>query len=215
MNNLIFITIILFFMYLFYHSYFLTYKENFDKRKQIILLGDSILENSNYVEKLTENVESNIKKKHPHVLNLAQDHAVINNLTLQMEHLKQKKINKDDIIFVSVGGNDILNRYRFKKKGKMKDLNLMFEKYAEMILRLKNTASNQIVLLNIYAPPKVKKYHNIIVLWNKKQKAFASENNIKILDIHSLVNHESHFIKNIEPSHDGGRIIANAIINSI
>ena len=36
MNNLIFITIILFFMYLFYHSYFLTYKENFDKRKQII-----------------------------------------------------------------------------------------------------------------------------------------------------------------------------------
>ena len=214
MNNLIFITIILFFMYLFYHSYFLTYKENFDKRKQIILLGDSILENSNYVEKYF-NVESNIKKKHPHVLNLAQDHAVINNLTLQIKHLKQKKINKGDIIFVSVGGNDILNHYRFKKKGKIKDLNPMFEKYAEMILRLKNTSSNQIVLLNIYAPPKVKEYHNIIVLWNKKQKSFASENNIKVLDIHSLVNHKQHFVKNIEPSNQGGEIIANAIINSI
>lgn len=214
MNNLIFITIILFFMYLFYHSYFLTYKENFDKRKQIILLGDSILENSNYVEKYF-NVESNIKKKHPHVLNLAQDNAVINNLTLQIKHLKQKKINKDDIIFVSVGGNDILNHYRFKKKGKIKDLNPMFEKYAEMILRLKNTASNQIVLLNIYAPPKVKEYHNIIVLWNKKQKSFASENNIKVLDIHSLVNHKQHFVHNIEPSNQGGEIIANAIINSI
>lgn len=214
MNNLIFITIILFFMYLFYHSYFLTYKENFDKRKQIILLGDSILENSNYVEKYF-NVESNIKKKHPHVLNLAQDNAVINNLTLQIKHLKQKKINKGDIIFVSVGGNDILNHYRFKKKGKIKDLNPMFEKYAEMILRLKNTSSNQIVLLNIYAPPKVKEYHNIILLWNKKQKSFASENNIKVLDIHSLVNHKQHFVHNIEPSNQGGEIIANAIINSI
>jgi hypothetical protein len=64
MNNLIFITIILFFMYLFYHSYLVTYKENFDKQKQIILLGDSILENSNYVEKYF-NVESYIKKNIP------------------------------------------------------------------------------------------------------------------------------------------------------
>ena len=144
-------------------------------------------------------LKSNIKKKHPHVLNLAQDNAVINNLTLQIKHLKQKKINKGDIIFVSVGGNDILNHYRFKKKGKIKDLNPMFEKYAEMILRLKNTSSNQIVLLNIYAPPKVKEYHNIILLWNKKQKSFASENNIKVLDIHSLVNHKQHFVRNIEP----------------
>lgn len=214
MNNLIFITIILFFMFLFYHSYFVTYKENFDKRKQIILLGDSMLENSNYVENYFS-VESHIKKKHPYVLNLAQDHAIINNLTLQMKHLKQKKINKGDIIFVSVGGNDILNHYRFKKKGKIKDLNSIFEKYAKTILRLKNTASNQIVLLNIYAPPNVKEYHNIIDLWNKKQKSFAIENDIKVLDIHSLVNHKHHFVKNIEPSNQGGDIIASAIIKSI
>ena len=86
MNNLIFIIIILFFIFLFYHSIFLTYKENFDKNKQIILLGDSILENSNYVEQYF-NVESNIKKKHPYVLNLAQDRAIISNLSLQINHL--------------------------------------------------------------------------------------------------------------------------------
>ncbi len=189
-------------------------EENFDKKKRIILLGDSILENSNYVEQYF-NVENNIKKEHPYVLNLAQDRAVISNLSLQINHLKQKKINKNDIIFISVGGNDILNHYRFKKKGEIKHLNSLFNKYAKTILRLKNTASNQIVLLNIYAPPKVKDYHNIIDLWNKKQKAFASENNIKILDIHSLVNHKSHFVKNIEPSHDGGRIIAEAIVKSL
>ena len=214
MNNLIFITIILFFIFLFYHSFFLSYKENFDKNKQIILLGDSILENSNYVEQYFS-VESNIKKEHPYVLNLAQDRAVIDNLSLQITHLKKKKINKNDIIFISVGGNDIINHYRFKKKEKIKDLKSLFNKYGKTILRFKNTASNQIVLLNIYAPPKVKDYHNIIDLWNKKQKVFASENNIKILDIHSLVNHESHFIKNIEPSRDGGRIIADAILKSL
>jgi len=200
-------------MYLFYHSYFITYKENFDKQIQIILLGDSVLENSNYVETYF-NVESNIKKKHTHVLNLAQDQAIINSLSLQIKHLEQKKINKGDIIFVSVGGNDILNNYRFKKKGKIKDLNPMFEKYAKMILRLKNIHL-KIVLLNIYAPPNVKEYHDVIDLWNKKQKTFAAENNIKVLDIHSLVNHKHHFIKNIEPSNQGGEIIANAILNSL
>ena len=214
MNNLVFITIILFFMYIFYHAYFIKFKENFDKNKQIILLGDSILENSNYVEKYY-NVENHIKKKHPYVLNLAQDHAVINNITLQMKYLKQKKINKNDIIFISVGGNDILNHYRFKKKDDKKHINSIFNKYAKMILRLKNTSSNQIVLLNIYAPPKVKDFHPMIDLWNKKQKSFASENDIKVLDIHSIVNHENDFIKNIEPSNKGGRIIADAIISSI
>ena len=214
MNNFIFIIIILFFIFLFYHSIFLTYKENFDKNKQIILLGDSILENSNYVEQYF-NVESNIKKKHPYVLNLAQDRAVISNLSLQINHLKNKKINKNDIIFVSAGGNDILNNYRFKKKDETKELNSIFNKYTKTILHLKKSIPNKIVLLNIYAPPNVKDYHNIIDLWNKKQKEFASKNNIKILDIHSMVNHKNHFIKNIEPSHDGGRIIADAILKSL
>jgi len=214
MNNLIFVCIILFFMYLFLHPFFYMYKENFDKQHYIILLGDSILENSNYVEKYF-NVESNIKKTHHNVLNLAQDQAILNNLSLQMKHLEQKKMNKGDIIFVSAGGNDIMNHYRFQKKTNAKDLNIIFEKYAKKILRLKNSTSNKIVLLNIYAPPKVKEYHNIIDLWNKKQKSFASENNIKVLDIHSIVNHKHHFIKNIEPSNQGGKIIADAILKSL
>ena len=132
MNNLIFIIIILFFIFLFYHSLFLSYKENIDKNKQIILLGDSILENSNYVEQYF-NVENNIKKKHPYVLNLAQDRAVISNLSLQINHLKNKKINKNDIIFISAGGNDILNDYRFKKKDQTKELNSIFNKYTKLI----------------------------------------------------------------------------------
>ena len=66
----------------------------------------------------------------------------------------------------------------------------IFNKYTKTILHLKKSTSNKIVLLNIYAPPNVKDYHNIIDLWNKKQKEFASKNNIKILDIHSMVNHK-------------------------
>ena len=214
MNNLIFITIILFFIFLFYHSFFLSYKENFDKHKQIILLGDSILENSNYVEKYYS-VESSLKKQHKHVINLAEDNAIIEQIPSQIKNLSKKKINKYNPVFISIGGNNILNEYQFKKKTKKTILNSIFKKYMKTILKLKKSIPNKIVLLNIYAPPNVKDYHNIIDLWNKKQKEFASKNNIKILDIHSIVNHKNHFIKNIEPSHDGGRIIADAIIKSI
>ena len=72
MNNLIFVSIISLFMFFFVHSFFNMYKENFDKQNNIILIGDSILENSNYVEKYFS-VESSIKKKHYNVINLAQD----------------------------------------------------------------------------------------------------------------------------------------------
>jgi len=214
MNNLIFVSIISLFMFFFVHSFFDMYKENFDKQNNIILIGDSILENSNYVEKYFS-VESSIKKKHYKVINLAQDNAVIEQVSTQIKYLQQKKLDKKDIVFISVGGNNILNSYRFRKKNNNKILNDIFQKYTKTILNIKNYIPNKLVLLNIYLPPNVKEYHPLIKLWNKKQQKFASANNYKILDINTLMNNKNHFIKDIEPSNDGGRIIANAIINSI
>ena len=57
--------------------------------------------------------------------------------------------------------------------------------------------------------------HNLIKIWNKKQQKFASTNNFKVLDINKLMTNKKYFVKNIEPSNDGGRIIANAIIDSL
>ena len=214
MNNSVFISIILVFMFFFVHSFFNTYKENFDKQNYIILIGDSILENSNYVEKYFS-VESSIKKTHPNVINLAQDNAIIEEIPTQIKILQQKKINKDDIVFISVGGNNILNSYRFRKKKNKKFLNSIFQKYTKTILNIKNYIPNKLVLLNIYSPPNVKEFHNLIKIWNKKQQKFASTNNFKVLDINKLMTNKKYFVKNIEPSNDGGRIIANAIIDSL
>ena len=70
-------------------------------------------------------------------------------------------------------------------------------------------------MINIYSPPKIKVFHKLIKLWNKKLNDFANKKNIKIVDINSLMNNERYFVKKIEPSREGSRIIANAIIKSI
>ena len=213
-DNIILSFSIGFFIYIFLYHNFKSYKENLNQRNQIILLGDSILENSNYVEKYFS-VESKIKEKHKLVFNLAQDNAIIQDLNLQITRLKQKKPNKNDVIFISIGGNDILNEYPFKKKTNKVHLNDIFERYVSTISKIKNQFTNKIILINIYSPPNVKEYHSIIKIWNTKQKKFAKENNIELLDIDSLFTNKNYFIKNIEPSNDGSRIIANAIINSL
>lgn len=214
-DNLIVGFSIVFFIYIFLQHNIKSYKENLNQRHKIILLGDSILENSNYVENYFS-VESKIKQKHENVFNLARDNATIDDLKLQLIRLEQKKLNKDDVIFISIGGNDILNQYRFRKKtNNVSYLNDIFERYKSTISKIKNQFTNKIILINIYSPPNVKDYHNLIKIWNSKQKKFGQENNIKILDINSIFNDKKLFIKDIEPSNDGSRILAKAIVNSL
>jgi len=204
-----------FFIYIFLQHNIKSYKENLNQRHKIILLGDSILENSNYVENYFS-VESKIKQKHENVFNLARDNATIDDLKLQLIRLEQKKLNKDDVIFISIGGNDILNQYRFRKKtNNVSYLNDIFERYKSTISKIKNQFTNKIILINIYSPPNVKDYHNLIKIWNSKQKKFAQKNNIKVVDINSIFNHKRLFVKNIEPSNDGSRILANAIVKAL
>jgi lysophospholipase L1-like esterase len=213
-DNLIVTFTIGFFIYIFLQNNFKSYKENLNQRHKIVLLGDSILENSNYVENYFS-VESKIKEKHGNVFNLAQDNATIDDLKIQVNRLQQKKLNKDDVIFISIGGNDILNQYRFRKKNNISYLNDIFERYKSTISKIKNQFTNKIILINIYSPPNVKDYHYLIKLWNSKQKKFSQENNIKVVDINSIFNHKRLFVKNIEPSNDGSRILAKAIVNSL
>lgn len=213
-DNIILTFSIGFFIYIFLQHNFKSYKENLNQRHQIILLGDSILENSNYVENYFS-VESKIKEKHRNVFNLAQDNATIDDLKLQLNRLQQKKLDRNDVIFISIGGNDILNQYRFRKKNNISYLNDIFQQYKTTISKIKNQFTNKIILINIYSPPNVKDYHYLIKLWNSKQKKFAEESNIKVVDINSIFNHKRLFVKNIEPSNDGSRILANAIVNAL
>ena len=90
MNNHIFIYIVLFFVYLFLHTFLDKHKENFDNKKNsIVLIGDSILENTNYVQEYY-NVESSIKQQHYNVINLAKDNATIEDVKTQLYFLDKK-----------------------------------------------------------------------------------------------------------------------------
>ena len=168
-DNLIVTFTIGFYIYIFLQHNIKSYKENLNQRHKIVLLGDSILENSNYVENYFS-VESKIKEKHVNVFNLAQDNATIDDLKIQVNRLQQKKLNKNDVIFISIGGNDILNQYRFRKKNNISYLNDIFERYKSTISKIKNQFTNKIIIINIYSPPNVKDYHQLIKLWNSKQK---------------------------------------------
>ena len=215
MNNYIFIYIVLFFVYLFLHAFLNKYKENFDNKKNsIVLIGDSILENTNYVQEYY-NVESSIKQQHYNVINLAKDNATIEDVKTQLYFLDKKNINISDVIFISIGGNNILNHYQFRRKENATHLDKIFDKYTNTISNIKSKYNNRIVLINIYSPPKIKVFHKLIKIWNKKLNDFANKKNIKILDINSLMNNERYFVKKIEPSREGSKIIANTIIKSI
>ena len=76
----------------------------------IILIGDSILNNSNYILLDGKSVPDLIKAEHSDTYNFAKDEAVITDCNLQIEQIPVTKNTKDMYIFVSAGGNNILNK---------------------------------------------------------------------------------------------------------
>jgi len=95
-------------LFIILYFYFSFYKENLTNmnNKKIILLGDSILENSSYANPCILEI---LKSTSHSVLCLAQDNSTIESTYLQLHDLSSNLNNRNTFIFVSVGGNDILN----------------------------------------------------------------------------------------------------------
>ncbi len=75
----------------------------------IVLLGDSIFQNSNYVPK-DKSIEYLLKERVPiHSLVLAQDNATINLLYKQYKNMPTSMNQKDTNLYISIGGNDLLS----------------------------------------------------------------------------------------------------------
>ena len=79
----------------------------------IVLIGDSMLENSNYVDK-DKTVSSFIKKTHKKNLVLAKDESTVNDIELQLNQITDNLNNKNTYVFLSVGGNDLLEIYKYQ-----------------------------------------------------------------------------------------------------
>ena len=183
-------------------------------QNKIILVGDSMLENSNYVKKP---VAYNIEKLHgsaPTIL--ATDGATIDHLPLQLINLDTQiktNNNPNTYIFTSIGGNDILENSTLITPPSTSIMNNIFNRYKAAIKEMKKKFNkSKIVLLNIYYPPEKAYLHDVVTLWNKKQAKFAKDINCKILDVTSL-NQAKDFTDKIEPSLLGSKKIAKKIIN--
>ena len=56
------------------------------------------------------------KKTHKKNLVLAEDESKIDDIQLQLKRMPDKLNNKNTYVFLSVGGNDLLNIYKYQKK---------------------------------------------------------------------------------------------------
>ena len=87
-------------------AYFKSIKEGLTNNNTIILMGDSILNNANYVPEGTS-VYAFLKQKVSNVINVAKDGATINDLYTQLDKIPIELNNSQTYIFISAGGNNI------------------------------------------------------------------------------------------------------------
>jgi hypothetical protein len=190
-------------------AYFKSLKEGLTNNNNIILMGDSVLNNSNYVSE-GKSVYDNLKTKLNNVLNVAKDGATINDLYLQLDEIPIELNNTETYIFISAGGNNILN------KQTNTDITLLFNNYLDFLRALRVKLSNvQINIMNLYLPanPRFQSYKKSIDQWNNlinKNSSNVGEM-YNVIDINSLLTNSSDFVYDIEPSESGSEKIANII----
>lgn len=186
----------------------------------IVLIGDSILNNNMYVP-IGNSVADNIKLLHGNNIIIgAKDGATID--TCYQQLTMNNIINSENyFLFISIGGNDILNNSgsfgtSLNDKNKNKFDNLK-KKYIKLIDFIKEKYPKiKINLLNLYFPTdeKYNKYEKIIIEWNKMISSLCSKNKYNLLRLDNLLTNASDFTHEIEPSSIGSEKIAKLIVDN-
>jgi lysophospholipase L1-like esterase len=186
-----------------------TTSTNASETKQIILFGDSVLKNNNYVSS-SMSVETIIKKIYSNTINHAEDNGTIENVYKQLAKVDKDKYNTNTTyIFISAGGNDLI---------KLKNA----DKVLPLYLKLITTITEAFPLANLYV---LDMYYptlalenvfakSIITQWNALLKKNLTEK-IKIVTLSNILTDPTDFIAQIEPSSIGGKKIAEAIIGQV
>jgi len=193
--------------------------ENFNsiENKYIILIGDSILDNKFYADPSIENyLEEKINTNN--ILCYAEDNSIIKNSFSQINKINNNLNNSNTYIFVSFGGNDILNKIVYIDNPRETILNEIMNEYNDFIYSLsKKMNQTHIILLNIYYPTNsfFHKYYKYIKLWNQFIKEISIKYKFQIIDLTQFMNQSEDFSYNIEPSVIGGEKISNHILSSI
>jgi len=213
---ILFVVILFFSLYTTYKSQKEGYSSN-STNTTIVLLGDSILQNSSYVSR-GKAIEDIINKKtnmacHCYAVNNAKTYEIQNQVTSIPLELN----NSHTTIFLSAGGNDILDKYVERSDPNLNDLdylNTIFGAYKNLVKTIKTRMDNaKLVLLDVYYPKSAKylPYKNIISTWNHKIYDYASKNNMEVLRVSTILTKSEDFTLEIEPSEKGGEKIGGSI----
>ena len=203
-----------------YYKYYVL-RENFsNKEKTYILLGDSIIKNNSYVKNGNGIDDILNKKTNGNTYCYAKNNSVIVDIYSQLDSIPSELNKKTSTIFLSVGGNDILNNYVDNNNdvNDFKPLDPMFKAYKKLIKSIQTKMNEtKIVLIDIYYPKNIKfsQYKPILEEWNKLVSDFMNDktNNITgIINISNILTNSSDFTLSIEPSESGGEKIAENIL---
>jgi len=191
---------------------------NSNSEKTYVLLGDSIIKNNSFV-KNGKGIDDILNEKtNGNSYCYAKDDSTIVDIYSQLDSIPSDLNNKNTIIFLSVGGNDILNNYVNNNVDikNTKVLDLIFNAYKKLFKSIQTKMNeSKLVLIDIYYPTNIKfsQYRPILEEWNKLILDFASSNsNLQVLKISNILTESTDFTLNIEPSETGGEKIADNIL---
>ena len=193
-------------------AYFKSFKEGLTNNDNIVLIGDSVLNNSNYVPS-GKSVVDVLKSKTQNVFDFAKDGATISDCYGQLDKISTELNKSETYVFISAGGNDILN-----KRGQLTsaEIRKLFNDYMDFIkaLRVKFTTA-KINILNLYIPanPRYQSYKSSIEQWNQLIKEYSSKigEMYNVINLDTLLTTTGDFVYDIEPSESASQKIANVI----
>jgi lysophospholipase L1-like esterase len=206
------IIIIISIVIIFSCAYFKGLKEGLTNNDNIILMGDSVLNNSNYVSS-GKSLYDILNIKMSKVLNVAKDESTINDLYGQLDKIPIELNKPETYIFISAGGNDILSNNTKLTNTEIKQL---FDTYMDFLKALRVKLSNaKIHIMNLYLPtnPRYQSYKKIINKWNSLLNEYSNKigEMYNVVDLNSLLTTPEDFIYDIEPSEIATEKIAQLI----
>ena len=202
----------------YYNTYMSSYIEPFKSSKQFVLLGDSILNNENYVGNGKSVNELFMERTDNKTVCLAADDSKIIDVYNQLDKIPTNTDTYRTTLFLSIGGNDILFHFVEQNNNKTETgvLGELFSKYKKLVDQIKTEfPESHLVVLDIYYPNNAtySKYHQVIQEWNKMLYDYASKNSIRVVKISSYLTKPEDFTHGFEPSAIGGEKLVATLLS--
>jgi len=189
-------------------------------KKTLFFIGDSIINNKNYIANINKSVPELLKQgfKDVKVIILAQDNATIQSVYSQIDNINKDEYKNCECIFcISVGGNDMLEMiWSFSMN--YQDVEFLFKRYILLIKKIKKTfPKSKIYLLTLYYPTETiyQKYYDYIHFWNLLLEKNRISYGYNVVNINKYIGEEDDFTYSIEPSEIGGEKITRALKENI